>query len=279
MMEDLSPTSADQTARWWPETDSGDHFFVETRAGAVHVRRAGSGPALLLMHANGQSWREFDTLIADLARSFDVVAWDMPGQGESDPVHPRTSVEGYAEVLADVLDVLGLERVTLVGSSIGAFVAAAFENRHPTRVAGLALVEFQFLPERGRWEQLWPLVEQSFAVPVQSAEQVQARIKRPIDQALVDRWNVDRSRAGARSMMGVMWAIRMFDIAGAIRALRTAPLVVYGSESPTIAGRPALEVHLPANSRVVVIEGGGHLLAIDRPEELVAELETLQTQA
>ena len=59
-------------------------IFVETRMGRIHCLEAGSGPALILMHSNGASAYEYEFVIDDLAKKYRVVAWDMPGQGDSD---------------------------------------------------------------------------------------------------------------------------------------------------------------------------------------------------
>ncbi len=60
-----------------------DHF-VDTRLGRLHYLEAGYGPALILAHSNGASAYEYEFVIDELARRYRVIAWDMPGQGDSD---------------------------------------------------------------------------------------------------------------------------------------------------------------------------------------------------
>lgn len=250
---------------YWPDAGCDDELYAETTAGAVHVRRAGAGRPLVLLHSNGHSWHEFAETIELLAESHHVHAWDMPGQGDSDPVHPRTSIAGYADVLVELLDALELERPLLVGCSIGAFIAADAAARHPDRAAGVALVEFAFRDPEW-WRGAWSGVCDLFAVATQTPEQIAARLTREADDELVERWNRDRNFAGVRHLIGVMWAIRLYDMAATIGSLEVPILVVFGESGPTLECRPALERVLPATARTLVVEGAGHFVSIDQPE-------------
>ena len=58
--------------------------FAETRMGRIHYLEAGEGPVLMLMHSNGASAYEYEFVIDELAKRYRVIAWDMPGQGDSD---------------------------------------------------------------------------------------------------------------------------------------------------------------------------------------------------
>jgi pimeloyl-ACP methyl ester carboxylesterase len=250
--------------RYWPESGSDDDLCVSTSAGAVHVRRAGQGPPVVLLHSNGHSWHEFADVIGPLAKRFSVYAWDMPGQGDSDAVHPRTSIQGYADVLAEVLDELGLEQTAVVGCSVGAFIGAELATRRPQRVSAVALVEFAYRDPEW-WHASWTGVCRLFSVAVQSRSDIAARLEREVDDELVERWNQDRSFAGVRHMVGVMWAIRSFDMTSALRSLRVPVLVVFGGSGPTLECRPAVEAVLPSGGRVEVLEGAGHFVTIDQP--------------
>ena len=254
---------------FWPNTGSDEDLFVDTAAGAVHIRRAGEGPPVVLLHSNGHSWHEFADVIAPLAERFTVYTWDMPGQGDSDPVHPRTSIQGYADVLAEVLDELGLEPVAVVGCSVGAFIGAELARRHPQRVSAVVLVEFAYRDPEW-WRTSWTNVCRLFSVPIQSRSEIAARLEREVDDALVERWNRDRSFAGVRHMVGVMWAIRTFDMTSALRSLQMPSLIVFGGTGPTLECRPAVEAVLPEGARIEVLAGAGHFVTVDQPTTFAA---------
>ncbi|HEY3717360.1 MAG TPA: alpha/beta hydrolase [Jatrophihabitantaceae bacterium] len=118
---------------------------VRLRHRTVHgyrlaFRMAGSGAPVLLIHGIGDSSETWSDVIPGLAQSYRVIAPDLIGHGAS--AKPRTdySLPTYANMLRDLLTVLGLERVTLVGHSLGGAAAMQFAYQYPDRVDRLVLV-------------------------------------------------------------------------------------------------------------------------------------------
>jgi len=240
---------------------------IATRLGEVAYVRAGQGPSLVLLHGNGHSWHEFAPVIDALAADFDVVAWDMPGHGESADVAIPPSIEGYTGALADLIAGLGLVRPAILGSSVGAFIAANYATDHGAASA-VVLEEMQFR-NRDFWAAAWTRVVGMFGEPVQTLEAVQARFKRPVDAEMLDRWNRERTRAGAAGMIGVMAAIRDFDVAGSLARLETPCLFLFGDAGPTVDRAEALAAARPG-AKVTVVADAGHFISLDRPEAFAA---------
>ncbi|WP_340374675.1 alpha/beta fold hydrolase [Streptomyces sp. SS7] len=103
-------------------------------------RRAGQGPALVLVHGIGDSSATWAELIPALARTHTVVAPDLLGHGASDKPRADYSVAAYANGLRDLLTTLGIESATLVGHSLGGGVAMQFAYQFPERTERLVLV-------------------------------------------------------------------------------------------------------------------------------------------
>ncbi|MFN8194066.1 MAG: alpha/beta fold hydrolase [Nocardioidaceae bacterium] len=101
---------------------------------------AGSGPALLLLHGLGCDHHTWDPVVDALARRYTVVAPDLLGHGESDKPRADYSVGGYANGMRDLLALLDLDRVTVVGHSLGGGVAMQFAYQYPELVERLVLV-------------------------------------------------------------------------------------------------------------------------------------------
>jgi len=106
----------------------------------VSYRAAGSGPLLVLIHGiaeNSATWRE---VLPGLAERYTVVAPDLLGHGDS--AKPRTdySLGAYASAIRDLLGVLGFERGTIVGHSLGGGVAMQFAYQFPERCERMVLV-------------------------------------------------------------------------------------------------------------------------------------------
>lgn len=108
----------------------------------VHLAEIGSGRGapILLVHGLGGRWQHWLENIPRLAGQRRVVAVDLPGFGRSQlPVEP-ISIARYARTLDRVCDLLEFEPAVVVGSSLGAMVAAELALRYPERVERLVLV-------------------------------------------------------------------------------------------------------------------------------------------
>ncbi|MFG2429749.1 alpha/beta fold hydrolase [Streptomyces sp. NPDC048590] len=103
-------------------------------------RMAGQGPVILLIHGIGDSSATWADLIPELARNHTVIAPDLLGHGASDKPRADYSVAAYANGIRDLLGVLGIERATLVGHSLGGGVAMQFAYQYPERTDRLILV-------------------------------------------------------------------------------------------------------------------------------------------
>jgi pimeloyl-ACP methyl ester carboxylesterase len=103
------------------------------------VRRSGDGQdSLLFIHGAGGTHRHWGSQVQGL-RGADRYAVDLPGHGRSTG-EGRTSISGYAEVILQLLDAVDLDRVTLVGHSMGGAISQYLALNHPSRVNRMVLV-------------------------------------------------------------------------------------------------------------------------------------------
>jgi len=110
--------------------------FVTVGNRRVHYLRAGSGPALAMLHACPVSAKVMRPLMPIFGERFTCLAFDMPGFGLSDLLpQAKPSVEDFADALAETLDALGIEQVATYGRHTGASIAVEFAARHPKRTA------------------------------------------------------------------------------------------------------------------------------------------------
>ncbi len=108
----------------------------------IAYREAGAGPAVLLLHGVGSGSASWAAQLAGLSPRFRIVAWDTPGYGGSDPLPGETpSASAYGDAAAALLDALDIEKIHLVGHSMGALIGAAFCRRHPDRLLSVVLAD------------------------------------------------------------------------------------------------------------------------------------------
>src|SRR5687767_5073675 len=135
------------------------------------VRIAGSGPAILLIHGIGDNSTTWSSVQTQLAQRFTVIAPDLLGHGKSDKPRADYSVAAYANGMRDLLSVLDIDRVTVVGHSLGGGVAMQFAYQFPERTERLAL-----LAPGGMGSEVTPVIR---AVTLPGFHQVMGVLTRP----------------------------------------------------------------------------------------------------
>ena len=108
----------------------------------VAVRSGGEGPVVVLIHGMAGSSATWNAVLPSLAEQFTVVAPDLLGHGDSaNPPMADYSLGAFASTVRDVLDVLGHQRATVVGQSLGGGVAMQFAYQFPDRCERLVLLD------------------------------------------------------------------------------------------------------------------------------------------
>ena len=108
--------------------------------GEAHLLEVGSGDPLLLVHGGGVA-AQWAPLVSRLAPHFRLVIPDKPGAGLASPFDYRgvNLREHGTEFLSELVDALGLDKVSIVGNSMGGYFAFGFALAHPDRVSKLVI--------------------------------------------------------------------------------------------------------------------------------------------
>jgi pimeloyl-ACP methyl ester carboxylesterase len=106
----------------------------------VIYRVAGSGPPVVLIHGMVNSSRHWEEVALRLADRYTVIAPDLIGHGDSAAVRGDYSIGAHAASIRDMLAVIGIDRATIVGHSLGGGVAMQFFYQFPQRTERLVLV-------------------------------------------------------------------------------------------------------------------------------------------
>lgn len=114
---------------------------VATPRARLSLMEAGTGPPVVAVHGLGATKGSFLPTVSALADRFRVIALDLPGFGDSDkPIGAPYDARFFADVVVDLLDELGLDRVHLIGNSLGGRVVLEIGLRRPDRVERLVLL-------------------------------------------------------------------------------------------------------------------------------------------
>ena len=260
----------------------------------VFYREEGEGSVVVLLHGIAGCSATWDAVLPRLAARHTVVAPDLLGHGESAKPRGDYSLGAYASGVRDLLAVLGHDRVTVVGHSLGGGIAMQFAYQFPEWCERLVLVG-----SGGLGKEVSPLLR---ALSAPGAEYVLAlllnsrlhgwarsvgttvgRVGIRGDQLMTELWNSYSRLTDVRAQRAFFHTIRsVIDPAGQRVSARDRlylaadmpTLIVWGDKDSVIPVEHAAIAHeLIPGSRLEIFEGCGHFVPIEAPERFVGVLE------
>ncbi len=263
------------------ETDAGDALppsvpgrFIRVGGHRVHVVERGAGPAILLVHGTAGTTLDWETsVLDDLARDHHVVALDLYGMGFSE----RDDGFAYgftlwADQLVGTLDALGLERVSVIGQSLGGAIALVFAGRYPSRVDRAVSVD------SGPWMPPFMVLMLTPGIGETILARSEYWPERPDQPATyAERLRtVYRIRGTRRHLLRAMRGQFFRDGLTYLRAMSRVQcpvLFVHGAADDIIPVRAAASLRrLVSNSEMVVLDGAGHFSMQDSPQRFLQEV-------
>jgi pimeloyl-ACP methyl ester carboxylesterase len=263
--------------------------YVSIHGHDVAFRRAGQGPAVLLIHGIAGSSRTWDEVLPLLARDHTVIAPDLVGHGASAKPPGDYSLGAHASALRDLLSVLGIERVTVVGQSFGGGVAMQFSYQFPENCDRLVLVGSGGLGREVSWVlRMLTLPGLEYALPVLFPTFVRDLgndLIRLLHRAgfrnarAVESWRAYASLTESENRMAFVRTLRsVVDPGGqSVNAMdriylaaRMPALIVWGDQDNIIPVSHAHAAHeAMAGSRLEIMEGTGHFCHVEDPRRFV----------
>jgi pimeloyl-ACP methyl ester carboxylesterase len=249
---------------------------VPVAGGSLLVRRhRGAGPTLLFLHYWGGAGRTWDGVASHLGDR-DLVVYDQRGWGTASALAGPYSLEQLAADADAVVAWEGLERVVLVGHSMGGKVAQIVAGRRPAYLAGLILVAPA--PPRPP-AHVTGKFQRRLAHAYDSAESVEFSIENVLTHSRLPdevRQQALRDSLGAAPAARTAWPLEgiVADVSRSTKAIIVPTLVLAGEhdqvEPPAVLEElltPALE-----DARLTIIRGAGHLLPLEAPVAVAGEI-------
>jgi len=258
----------------------------------VGYRMAGRGPVILLIHGMAGSSRTWREVMPLLARDYTVIAPDLLGHGESAKPLGDYSLGAFASGLRDFLGVLGIERVTVVGQSLGGGVAMQLAYQHPEICERLVLVGSGGLGREVSWilraltlpgaELLMPILFPSFVRDL--GHQVRRLLYRRGWRAphVAETWRAYASLSESENRHAFVRTLRaVVDPGGQSVSARDRlylaaglpTLIIWGDQDDIIPVAHAHEAHdAIAGSRLEIFEQAGHFVHVQEPRRFVEVL-------
>lgn len=268
--------------------------LVRLRGHDLSYVDTGSGPAILFIHGLLGSHENWTHLVDRLDDDHRVVIPDLFGHGASAKPVGDYSLGSHAAILRDLMDHLGIQRVTLVGHSLGGGIAMQFCYLFPERVEALVLVA-----TGGLGRTVSPLLRSAtlpgaeLVLPVIASTWVRDRVEtvgkavrglgwRPSTDVSVA-WKGFTSLSDGESRRAFLATTRgVMDPGGQtvsargqlVRAGQLRTLVVWGTRDRMIPVGHAQRAHeVFPNAEVVLFEGAGHFPHLEQPDRFASVLE------
>ncbi len=251
----------------------------------VHVRRAGAGEPVILLHglgASGYSWRY---ALPELAKKYDVYAPDLPGFGRTDkPWDHDYSLHGQHSWILKFMDHYGLKSARFAGNSMGGVLTLWTAMEAPSRVERMALLGAPAYVENTPkliWPISWPVVGRLYEMVLGDAAlrfiaPTAFTDKSKVDAELLAEYGLAlKSREGRRAVAQFVRTAIPRDHKERIARYPTIAhktLVLVGADD-TVVGRSAERFAgvLP-NAKFVRLERCGHAAQEDAPDRVNAHL-------
>ncbi|HTT73438.1 MAG TPA: alpha/beta hydrolase [Thermoplasmata archaeon] len=248
----------------------------------LHVREAGTGPPVVLLHGAGGSHTVWNAVFPRLANEFRVLAPDLRGHGRSPD--PPGSTYSFEELAADVLHLLDerdLPAAHWVGLSGGALLAlkltldATPRTRSLTMISGSAYVDAHTRAVAERWAEVFAKEGgDAFALRLLKDLYYPDWVEAHLDVADDLRREVRHRDFGP----AVKWSRAMapFDEKNRIAAIRVPTLIIQAMDDQVVDashGRILRQSILHAQIRILA--NTGHLVPVERPDETAEAIERL----
>lgn len=266
--------------------------MLTAASGDIAYTESGAGPAAVFVHGlatSGALWRH---LIEQVDGTTRCIAVDLPLHGGSAP-REDMSVTAMAQVIADLCQGLGLDRIDLVGNDTGGAIAQIFAASHPELLRSLVLTNCDtednfpppsFMPviEAAARGEIAPLLTVAAADPAAARTSPLAAGYEHPGKVPDEVWReyltpigatMERARLFER-MLTALDPAALEAVAGRLRRLEVPVLLVWGTADEALGVEWAYRLRdlIPGAREVVEIDGGKLFFPEERPAELAIQL-------
>ena len=247
----------------------------------ANVRVQGSGPAIVLIHGFGAAIDWWDEIAPQLATDHRVISIDLIGHGGTAAPATGYSIPRQAELVAAVLDQLGVDRVTVIGHSMGGEVATALAEQNPARIEHMILIDSPPVADT-TFTPLTQLYLDPVIGQLLSRMQTDNALRHGLAQGFAPGFPVPDAFVADLKQLTYTAFRSAHDASIAYRtakppyeriaALQPVPplLCIFGAEDAIVPPATAKLFEKVPGAQVVIIEGAGHSPMVEAPAKTLA---------
>jgi non-heme chloroperoxidase len=231
--------------------------------------------AVVLVHGWPDSARSYSRLLAALPSWYRAVAMDLRGFGDSDRPASGYAIDDFAADVAALLDTIGLTAVTLVGHSMGSFVARRVAVARPDLVRRLVLVGTAVSADNTVLREVVDIVRDlPDPVPVEFVREFQgSTLHAPVPEEFFEALVAESHKAPAHVWRAALSGLLAADDAAALGRIAAATLVLGGQHDAlfTCEEQAAVAAAVPV-ARLTLYSDSGHCPNWEHPERVAADI-------
>lgn len=237
------------------------------------VEKYGDGEKLLFIHGAGGSSASFYFQKQYLEHCFEVTLFDLPGRGKSGNEGCR-SIPEYVEIVRTVIDEQDLMACYIVGHSMGGLIAMSLALTHPETIKGLVLIatgaHLRVSPEILEWIMLdKERIIDVIALMAFSKKTHPAVVRYAVEEML---------KVSPETMFGDFFACDQTDITEEVGKIKIPTLIIHGLDDQLTPPYCSEYLnHAIKGSEMVSIADAGHMVLLEKPEEVNREIERFAT--
>jgi pimeloyl-ACP methyl ester carboxylesterase len=246
----------------------------------VHFSDLGSGPVLILLHANPGDHRDFNAVMPALAQNHRVIALDWPGYGLSPALNKPNSVDVlyYYQIFTEFVAALGLKTMSILGNSVGGNIAARFAANFPDKVRKLVLVApGGFTKHDFITRSFCKLQGSPLSMPPSVWARLYLRKRTPVTAEMLTRAKTVQAEADCLKINRALWrsfARTESDLLSLCNSIQAPVLLIFGEKDPAISakkdGNEAVKA-IPHAKRIIL--PCGHAPFAEMPAEFLRHVE------
>lgn len=235
----------------------------------VHFETFGRGQPVLFLHGWLGSWRYWFPTMEVVSADFRTYSFDFWGFGDSRRKHTPESIQSYSDQVIRFLDALAIDRVRLVGHSMGGMVALKTAINHPERIIRVATVGAPIVGDSLSW--LLKLTDRPFlaggfaGLPWLRRYLFRLFLGETPDQE-VDEVVDDSVKSSAHTLRRAVSSMLRTDLRPELPRLRVPALVIHGGRDDIVSpNQIELFAHIPS-VEVVLMSSSRHFPFLDEAE-------------
>ncbi len=247
--------------------------YIELEYIKIAYDEMGEGEPLILLHGLGGDIREWLLQTPYFSKFYKVIAVDLPGHGSSTLPDKIYNLQDHAKVVLDSVDKLGLEKINLLGSSMGGMISVEFAVNYSDRLDKLVLVSTAArLVESSRdvimqWINSYRELgfDAYFQKEIETIFHPKFIKENPwVIPLLKDLWK-------GRSLDTIVWAVQgltNWDKLNDLNRITCPTLIIHGEDDRIIPVEEAFKMHENIkNSKIHIFKETGHAVIAEKADE------------